>query len=313
VKKTNYDTPWKTILQHFLQAFLELCLPDVAEAIDWSKEYVTLDKELQSMDRQQEVGNRIADLLFKVWLKSGEEIWLLLHVEVQAREEKNFPERMYIYHYRIFDRYRKSVVSVAILADDDPNWRPSTYQRSALSNTKVQFEFSTIKLLDYANQLETLCQYSNPFAIVIWAHLESLKTRKKDNQRLTAKIAVTRALYDHGYSKDYILALFSFIDWVLALPGPLEVEYAKEIETFEQEKKMQYITSVERIGIQKGIQQGMQKGEAAILMRQLQRRFGDIPAACKTYLERADTQTLLELSEKVLDAKALTDVFSDVD
>ena len=252
-------------------------------------------------------------MLFKVWLKSGEEIWLLLHVEVQAREEKNFPERMYIYHYRIFDRYRKSVVSVAILADDDPNWRPSTYQRSALSNTKVQFEFSTIKLLDYANQLETLCQYSNPFAIVIWAHLESLKTRKKDNQRLTAKIAVTRALYDNGYSKDYILALFSFIDWVLALPGPLEVEYAKEIETFEQEKKMQYITSVERIGIQKGIQQGMQKGEAAILMRQLQRRFGDIPAACKTYLERADTQTLLELSEKVLDAKALTDVFSDVD
>ena len=307
MKKMNYDSPWKTILRHFLQAFLELCLPDVAKVIDWSKDYIALDKELQAMGRQQEIGNRIADLLFKVWLKSGEEVWLLLHIELQAGKEENFPERMYIYHYRIFDRYRKSVVSVAILADDDPKWRPSTYQRTSLSNTKLQFEFSTIKLLDYANQLERLRQHSNPFAIVIWAHLVSLQTRKKHKERLDAKIALTRALYEHGYSKEYILDLFAFIDWVLALPEPLEIHYVQEIETIEQEKKMQYITSVERIGIQKG----RQEGEAAILMRLMQRRFGDIPAAYARRIKQADANTLLGLAEKILDAKNLSELFEE--
>ena len=245
MKNMNYDSPWKTILRHFLQAFLELCLPDVAEAIDWSKDYIALDKELEAIGRHQEIGNRIADLLFKVWLKNGEEVWLLLHLEVQVQEEANFPERMYIYQYRIFDRYRKSVVSVAILADSDPNWRPSAYEHTSLSHTKLQFEFSTIKLLDYANQLETLRQHSNPFAMVIWAHLASLQTRKKHKERLDAKIALTRALYEHGYSKEYILDLFAFIDWVLALPEPLEIQYVQEIETIEQEKKMHYNANYE--------------------------------------------------------------------
>ena len=49
----NYDNPWKTALQRFLPDFLALCLPDVAEAIDWTKNYISLDKELQAMDRQQ--------------------------------------------------------------------------------------------------------------------------------------------------------------------------------------------------------------------------------------------------------------------
>lgn len=37
---------------------------------------------------------------------------------------------------------------------------------------------------------------------------------------------------------------------------------------------MPYIASVERIGIEKGIQQGMQQWESALLERQLTRRFG---------------------------------------
>ncbi len=316
MKKENYDTPWKTILRHFLQAFLEFCLPDAAEAIDWSKEYIALDKELEAMSRQQEIGNRIADLLFKVWLKNGEEVCLLLHVELQAGKEERFSERMFTYHYRILDRYKKSVMSVAVLTDDDPKWCPTIYQRSGWHNT-LSFKFATIKLLNYTHQLDSLRQQSNPFAIVIWAHLASLQTRKEDKKRLDAKITLTRALYEHGYSKAYILDLFAFIDWVLALPEPLEVEYVQAIETIEQEKKMQYITSVERIGIQKGLQQGRQEGrqegEAAILIKQMQRRFGDVPAAYAQRIKQADANTLLGLAEKILDAKNLSELFEETE
>src|ERR1700734_800844 len=104
--QTDFDSPWKNIIQHFLQAFMTLCLPEAAADIDWAQGYTALDKELIEIDRQQAVGKRFADALFQVCLKSGEEVWLLVHIEIQAQQEAYFPERMYIYNYRIFDRYQ---------------------------------------------------------------------------------------------------------------------------------------------------------------------------------------------------------------
>ncbi|CCI04735.1 hypothetical protein MICAC_5930021 [Microcystis aeruginosa PCC 9443] len=43
---------------------------------------------------------RFADKLYKVWLLSGEEVWILIHIEIQSQWEENFPQRMYIYNYR---------------------------------------------------------------------------------------------------------------------------------------------------------------------------------------------------------------------
>ena len=69
----------------------------------------------------------MVDKLVKVWLRNGQENWLLLHIEVQSQEEGGFPLRMFAYNYRIFDRYNRDVVSVAVLGDDRANWRrPST-------------------------------------------------------------------------------------------------------------------------------------------------------------------------------------------
>jgi hypothetical protein len=58
--------------------------------------------------------------------EGGVEVWLLIHFEMQGKKEQAFPERMFIYAYRIYDRYRRPVISLAILCDDDPQWRPTT-------------------------------------------------------------------------------------------------------------------------------------------------------------------------------------------
>ncbi len=41
---------------------------------------------------------RFADKLYKVWLLRGEEVWILIHIEIQSQYEENFPQRMYIYN-----------------------------------------------------------------------------------------------------------------------------------------------------------------------------------------------------------------------
>jgi len=112
---SEYDSPWKEAVERFLAWFLEFFFPDVFRGIDWSRGYESLDKELQQIVREGEVGLRLADKLFKVWRLDGEEAWVLIHVEVQNQAEEQFGERMYVYHYRIFDRFRRPVVSLAVL------------------------------------------------------------------------------------------------------------------------------------------------------------------------------------------------------
>src|SRR5262245_54266722 len=101
--------------------------PTAYREIDWSRGYEFLDKELQQIVRDAERGPRVVDKLIKVWRRDGSEEWLLIHLEVQSQYETDFGERMFVYHFRIFDRYNRRVVSLAILGDDRPRWRPDRF------------------------------------------------------------------------------------------------------------------------------------------------------------------------------------------
>ncbi len=105
----DYDSPWKEALDFFFEAFLELFFPQAHADIDWGRLYESLDKELQQIAPDAEIGRRYVDKLVKVWLKSGEEQWVLIHIEVQMTDEADFPWRMYVYNCRIFVMYNKRV------------------------------------------------------------------------------------------------------------------------------------------------------------------------------------------------------------
>ena len=61
-------------------------------------------------------------------------------------------------------------------------------------------------------------------------------------------------------------------------------------------------------GVQQGLQQGMQQGKARVLLRQLTRRFGQLPVETVRKIEAADADTLLGWSERVLTATTLEEV-----
>ncbi|HEY7328770.1 MAG TPA: hypothetical protein VH592_14100 [Gemmataceae bacterium] len=114
---SEQDSPWKEALERYLPSFLALYFPTVHSAIDWTHGYEWLNTELRQIVADAELGTRLADVLVKVWRHNGEESWLLIHIEVQGWQETDFPRRMFVYHYRIFDRYNRQVVSLAVLAD----------------------------------------------------------------------------------------------------------------------------------------------------------------------------------------------------
>ena len=89
----------------------------------------------------------------------------------------------------------------------------------------------------------------NPFAVVVLAHLTANETRKNQQARFKGKLSLTRRLYRQGLSRQDILNLYRFIDWVIGLPEQLEQDFLEEVRQFEEENRMPYITNAERLGI----------------------------------------------------------------
>jgi len=247
----DYDSPWKTALECYFRECIEFFLPEMARDVDWEKGYVFLDKELQQVAKDAAIGRRYADKLVQLYRKDGGDEWVLTHAEVQGQQRKVFPERMYTYNYRTFDLFRRKVASIAILADDNPSWRPDHFSYE-LWGSRAGLWFPVIKLLDYRDNWAELEASSNPFATVVMAHLKAVETKGDKEQRYRWKLFLIKRLYRLGYAKADIIRLFGFIDWVLSLPAEMEKGLWTEIQKLEEETKVEYVTSVERIGIEKG-------------------------------------------------------------
>jgi hypothetical protein len=307
-------------LECYFEHFLALFFPQIHQDIDWAQGYEFLDKELQKIVRDAQLGRRMVDKLVKVKRKDGAEIWVLIHIEVQGQVDEEFSKRMYVYHYRVFDRYNLPVVSLAVLADESTEWRVSGYEY-ALWGCRLRLDFPMVKLLDYREQWEALQASLNPFAVLVMAYLKARETHGDATGRLQWKLSLVKALYKQGFARRDILEIYRFIDWMMVLPEALAEKFDEEIFTYEEALRMRYITSTERSGIRKGMEKGMEKGiekgmekgiekgEAKIIKRLLSLRFGALPEAVSQRLDAANSVDLEVWAERVLDAETLPEVF----
>jgi len=176
-----------------------------------------------------------------------------------------------------------------------------------------------VKLLDYADQDQNLEANPNPFALVTAAHLRTRQTKHNPEQRYQAKRTLVRLLYTHGWSRQRVLDLFSVLDWMMRLPDGLAQQLWRDIAQIEGETQMKYVTSVERLAIEQGMQQGEARGhaegeaegEAAVLTRQLNKRFGPLSPETAQRLQSATPEQLEVWTDRILDAPTLAAVFSE--
>lgn len=272
--RNDYDSPWKEILESYFEECMAFFFPDVHRHIDWDKEYVFLDKELQQIARDAEIGKRFVDKLVKVWTFSGDQVWVLVHIEVQSQPESAFAKRMYTYHYRLHDQFNRPIASFAILSDSSPHWRPDHFS-SELWGCSVDFKFRTAKLLDYQQQWDELLVSSNPFAVVVMAHLKALETSGNSLSRKQSKLSLIKGLYQRGYERQDVIKLLKFIDWLIALPVNLEADLWQDIRTYQNEMNMPYITSFEQIAKAEGREEGEINMLKKSLKLILEVQFGD--------------------------------------
>ncbi|NEQ69554.1 MAG: hypothetical protein F6K21_29505 [Symploca sp. SIO2D2] len=142
--------------------------------------------------------------------------------------------------------------------------------------------------------MEELAQNPNPLAAIVQAHRTAQIAKKDAGVGYASKLSLIKSLFERGYGREDIVQLFRLIDCFIALPKIEEEQLWQEIQTFKEDKKMPYITSYERIVIDKKLQQGQVMNARNNIVQVLEVRFEGVMQELKQTIEKFDNLELLE-------------------
>jgi hypothetical protein len=268
------DNPWKEVCEKKLPLALALLYPLVHQTLDWSLDYEALDQELRRWAPASKAGGRIADRLIKAnALGSGDPRYF--HLEVQGKKERGFRRRIHVCNLRAEERFNAHIVSMVLLTDENPTWRPRRYVSGLFPIPKKPGEeeetpapegkkrrqrylderslgFLTVKLIDFRGQEAELEALDNPVGLVVVAHLEALRTRNDPKAREDVKLRLLRNLRQRKMDVEDARLWLTCLDWFLQLPEERERALRLELDRLDQEENVPYYSFIERQAIESG-------------------------------------------------------------
>ncbi|GAA3883942.1 hypothetical protein GCM10022628_01730 [Anoxybacillus suryakundensis] len=138
----DHDRLFKELIQTFFEEFIVLFFPTMHEHIDF--QHVSFLSEELFTDVTAGEKYRV-DLLVETKLK-GEDSLIIVHIENQSYVQPSFPERMFIYFSRLFEKYRKHIVPIAVFSYDTIRDEPSTFTLQFPFGHVLDFHFFTVEL-----------------------------------------------------------------------------------------------------------------------------------------------------------------------
>ena len=280
------DDLWKIVIEDLFEDFLHFFLPDAAAAVDWSHEPEFLDKELEALHQESQENSRYVDKLVKVRLHGGRENCLLIHADIQGYHDDAFAERMFIYFYRVFDRYRLPVTALAVFTDDRPGFKPAAYDYQCFGTT-LHYSYNIYKIL--AQDEQALKESENPFALAVLAGLYLLQSGKNEEQRYAYKKTLAQLLFQKRITPQKKRHLLVFLDGLLRIGRQMETRFRQDIEEMAKGDRtnmpipahltnygqVMYEEGLEK-GLEKGLQEGLEKGLQEGLEKGLQKSQQEI-------------------------------------
>jgi hypothetical protein len=301
---SDFDGAWKYALEQYFAPFLALFFPEAHAAINWSQPVAFRDTELQQIAPEDQAGKQRVDKLVQVRRLDGEPAWVFVHVEVQSQRDPDFASRMFRYHARLFDRDRIPVVSLAVLGDEEPGWRPAAFGYT-LWGCELALRFPTVKLLDLEPAALELTK--NPFAILTLLHRDAQETRGNPAERLRRRASRYRALLRQAYSASDIRILLRLMEHVLRLGSDLAEEARATIRQVELEETGMdaLLTSFEELA--------RAEAQREMVVRQLNRKVGALSEELQARVATLAPETLLALSDALLDFMTQSDLITWLD
>lgn len=273
-------------LAELFQEFIEFFAPSLSEQIDFTKKADFLQQELYQQIIQKK-GKNYADLIVKVFLKNGEEKFILVHIEVQAIGGEAFAERMFRYFYRIYDKFNVEVYAIALLTD-------ATYQSHnekfnySFHGTELTYRYNTYKF--HGKDPEKLKQSSNPFALAVTAGIYASKSKNNEEKRYKFKEELIKLIlqkYSHRDEK-FLTALIYFVDYLLQVPEEWNEKLKVELEPMIKEGEA-YMKGFKRLKDTPTFgliyKEAEEKGREEVAKRLINKNFSDTEVSDLTGLD----------------------------
>lgn len=265
------DALWKGIIESLIDEFIRFFFLEYAEIIDFERGFEFLDTELQKLVPDNPGQKRHADKLVKAWLKTGEEIWFLIHIEVQGYPDPFFDRRMFEIVYRVGDKFQRPVTGLAIYTDWNRKYHFSEF-RSSFMGSDLVYRFNSYTLCDHS--LEELSQDPNPFAAVMEAAWQYLAQPADERDLLNLKLDLIQRLKLRNIPRPKISIIIDFIKYYVPFTNSeILAKFEQNLieltnadipmglrEAILTDVKNQGLEEGIEIGLAKGLEQGLEKG-----------------------------------------------------
>lgn len=244
-KYIDHDRLFKELLQTFFEEFMVLFFPHVSEFLDF-QHIKFLSQEVFTDVTEGE--KRRIDLLVETKL-INEPGLIIIHTETQSTYQAHFPQRMFIYYSRLYEKYQQRILPIAVFSYNKKKEEKNHFDISFPFHHVLSFEFLKVQLKrmnwkDYIHQ-------ENPIAAALLCKMNFKKEEKVAVKREFLRMIVRMEL---DPARNHLLA--GFFDQYHILNESEEEELEKEIKSLNRDeaiKVMELKTAWEERGIEKGM------------------------------------------------------------
>ncbi|MBY6269844.1 Rpn family recombination-promoting nuclease/putative transposase [Parageobacillus thermoglucosidasius] len=243
----DHDRLFKELIQAFFEEFILLFFPDMYEHIDFC--HLSFLSEELFTDVTAGEKYRV-DLLVETKLK-GEDGLIIVHIENQSYVQPSFPERMFIYFSRLFEKYRTNIVPIAVFSYDAIRDEPSSFTLPLPFGNILHFRFFPVELRkqNWRNYIRS----DNPIAAALLS-----KMGYTESERIELKKQFLRMLVRLELDEAKQRLLIGFFETYVRLSDDEEQQLRNEVnqmETKEKEQVLELLISYEQKGKREGAKQ----------------------------------------------------------
>ncbi len=155
---------------------------------------------------------------------------------------------------------------------------------------------------------------TNPFAVVVMAHLKSLETYGQPESRFEWKLRIAESLYAQtgAHSKEKIEQLILFIDLLMPQTEQYETTYMARVNDFEEQQTVKTLAPMQKLpikqGRKEGRQEGRQEGMQLLLLAQIAARFGEVPEELEVKVQGLSVNAARDVAVKLITATSLAEL-----
>lgn len=247
----DHDRLYKEVIQAFFKEFMKAFFPKEYKHINFST-VTFLDQEVFTDILKGE--KRRIDILAEVKLK-GEEKIILIHVEPQAYYQGEFDERMFIYNSRLYEKYRKPILPIAVFSYNEHKKLPKQFTIDLPTLRVIDFQYKQLHLVNL--DWRKFIKHTNP---VVAAFLS--KMGYTEEERVQVKIEFLRMLARMELDPAKMELIIGFFETYLKLSETEEKQMREEIKKLpleEADRVLELPNSYRDEGRAEGIEKGKEQ------------------------------------------------------